>query len=372
MRILICPDSFKGSAHSHEVALAMREGICLHHPDTNCDLAPIADGGEGSLDALELAMGGDRYFVETKNAVGTQIEASYLVQDHIAYIELAQTSGLPQLPMAQRNPLKTSTEGTGLLLRSALNSAALECVLCIGGSATNDAGLGIAHALGIKFLDASGQTFIPTGGTLVNIEKVEMPEDPIWAGKPITILCDVNNPFTGPTGAVATFAPQKGASASDMAILERGMMHLAKLLHAQFGLDPTDLPGAGAAGGVGGGLHVLLQASLVPGLPYIADRIDLSNRMAEADFIFTGEGKLDHQSRSGKVIGGVCEFASKYGVPVIAVCGAIELSASEIKDLGLKCAFSLQKKPQTMQEAFSNAIEEISYNCSQIMNLIAE
>ncbi len=369
MKILICPDSFKGSASSHQVAMAMHEGVGEVFPQAKCDLVPIADGGEGSLDALELALGGQRRASVVNDALQRKIECTYLLHENIAYVELAQASGLPQLSPTLRNPLLTTTLGTGELIYHAIQQGAKKVAICIGGSATNDAGTGIAYALGVIFRDQEGKAFLPTGGTLSKIHHIELPERPLWHEVPLTILCDVNNPFVGPTGAVATYAPQKGASAQQMITLEEGMLHMAELLHIQLGTAIHDMAGAGAAGGVGGGLHAMLGATLAPGFPYIADQVRLLDRMRDVDLILTGEGRLDWQTSGGKVIQGVIQLAQQAQVPVVAICGAVELDTAAIRASGLLAALSVQKGLRTLDEASSGAYADIVFTVSQIMHL---
>ena len=339
-------------------------------PKARCDLAPIADGGEGSLGALEIALGGKRHWHTVTNAAGKQIEAYYLKVKETAYIELAQASGLPQLSEQQRNPLVTTTFGTGQLVRAAIDNHAEQVIICIGGSATNDAGVGICRALGIAFKNGKGHDFLPRGGTLSQIKQIDIPTDPVWSKTQLTVLCDVDNPFAGPQGAVATFSAQKGASSSDMDKLEEGMRHFETLVSKQFGISLNNIPGSGAAGGVGGGLLALTGAQLVPGLPYIARQMGLQQRVAEADYVFTGEGRLDKQTLHGKVIHGIVNMANTTSTPVIAICGSVALTHRDLQESGLHAAFSVQKGLRSWTEAVQSAYSDIVYTVQQIMQIL--
>ena len=371
MRLLICPDSFKGSATSLEVAHAIRRGLeAVIPPDDELVVVPIADGGEGSLEALSTILDGRLEQLTVKNAVQHEQEAYIFMMDEIAYVELAQASGLPQLAPSERDPLITTTLGTGELIAYAFDRGAKRIVLCIGGSATNDAGTGIAHALGVEFRNAQGELFLPTGATLEEIKSITVPADPVWQGKEIIVLCDVTNPFTGPNGAVATFAPQKGADAQAMHRLESGMLHYSAMLQSTTGIQVRDLPGAGAAGGVGGGLHALLGASLVPGFHYLADAMGLIPEMQRADLVITGEGKLDHQSPQGKVVGGVVSLAQEVSVPVVAICGSLDLNREAIIAMGLRAAFSIQPGVRTWETAQASVISDLELQSAMVARLL--
>ncbi len=368
---MICPDSFKGSATSLEVAHAIRRGLeAVVPPDDDLVVVPIADGGEGSLEALSTILDGRMEKLKVNNAVQREQEAYVFQVEETVYVELAQASGLPQLIPSERDPLITTTLGTGELIAYGLNCGAKRIVLCIGGSATNDAGTGIAHALGVEFRNAQGELFLPTGATLAEIETIIIPAEPVWKGKEIIVLCDVTNPFTGPNGAVATFAPQKGANAQAMHRLESGMLHYAAVLETTTGIQVRDLPGAGAAGGVGGGLHALLGASLVPGFHYLAEAMGLMLEMQRADLVITGEGKLDHQSPQGKVVGGVVSLAQAVSVPVVAICGTLDLDRDAIIAMGLQAAFSIQPGVRTWKKAQASVTSDLELQSAMLARLL--
>lgn len=357
MRILIVPDSFKESASSIEVSSALSQGIYEAWPEAHCQSIPVADGGEGSLEALHYCLGGDMISVDTSDPLGRDIQASYLLVDDQAFIELAQASGLHLLDKVERDPLHASTYGTGVLIRHAIDAGINKVVLCIGGSATNDAGVGIAHALGYRFLNKKGQTFLPTGGTLHEIVDTEEWDRP--PGFQMDVLCDVNNPFTGDLGATYIYGPQKGASEVMLKFLEKGMEHVRNLLLRKHQIDLNEIKGAGAAGGVGGGMVAFFDAKLVSGIDYLIHRLAVKNAMEVADLIITGEGKIDSQTLQGKLISGLVRIADEVQKPVIGICGSLELTNEEMKTLGLKAAFSIQRRCNTWEFARRNAITDI-------------
>ncbi len=369
VRVLITPDSFKDAASSAEIASAVCDGVKWVDPGIICDLLPIADGGEGSLESLYTCIGGEWVTCSTRDPWDNAIEARFLMNGKTAYIELAEASGLQRLDILQRNPGLTSTHGTGVIIREALERDIEEVVLFIGGSATNDAGLGIAHALGIQFLDSEGRPFLPTGFTLKDVKTIVRPQRLPYRNIDFKILCDVRNPFTGPRGAVFTFAAQKGAQGDELNLLEQGMKHIGDLLSTFKGERIFSLAGAGAAGGVGGGLYALLDAKLVEGFSWLAEKAGLSQRVGSADLVITGEGKLDNQTGHGKVISGVIKLAREMKVPVVAVCGAVHLSREEISGMGLLAALAIQPGPMSLEEAREKTIVHIKECTSQIMRL---
>ncbi len=369
MKVLIAPDSFKGTASSVLVAEAMKAGVMAAMPRANCVTLPLADGGEGSLKALEAALGGVWVEGEVPDPLGRSRSAKYLRHGRQAFVELAEASGLGLLSENEQDPLVTTTLGTGVQVVDAISQGAKEIVLCIGGSATNDAGLGIAQALGFRFLDKEGRSLRPIGQDLRRISAIHRP-----ASMPVDlhfkILCDVNNPFTGPKGAVHTYAEQKGANQSVRAELEQGMMHLQALLKDHTGVDLGMVPGAGAAGGVGGGLHALLDAELVSGMAFLSDLLDLPGQIAACDLVLTGEGKIDRQTKYGKLISGLVRHAQAAEKPIIALGGVLALSPQEIRELGLTSAFSIQRRLQSLEEAKAHTEADITATVAQIMELI--
>lgn len=367
MRILIVPDSFKESASSIEVSAAITQGITEAWPEAQCRSIPIADGGEGSLEALHYCLGGDMISVDTSGPLGQKMVASYLLVGDQAFIELAQASGLHLLKDTRRDPMNATTHGTGVLIKHAIDSGISKIVLCIGGSATNDGGVGIAYALGYRFLNEKGEEFMPTGGTLHEI--VDIKE---W-GRPthfqMDVLCDVNNPFTGDQGATYIYGPQKGADPDMLKSLEKGMDHVRNLIISKQQIDLNTIKGAGAAGGVGGGMVAFFGANLVSGIDYLIQRLAVKNAMQEADLVITGEGKIDHQTLSGKLISGLVRIADDLQKPVIGICGSLELSNDEVEALGLRAAFSIQRRCNTWEVARENTIQDLTSMAYQIGGL---
>ena len=368
MRILIVPDSFKESASSIEVSTAIKEGICEAWPEAHCQSIPVADGGEGSLEALHYCLGGDMISVDASDPLGRDNEASYLRVDNQAFIELAQASGLHLLDNVERDPMHATTYGTGALIRHAIDAGISKVVLCIGGSATNDAGVGIAHALGYRFLNREGKTFLPTGGTLHEIVEIENWDRP--SDFQMEVLCDVTNPFTGDQGATYIYGPQKGATETMLESLEEGMEHVRQLLLRKHGIDLNEIRGAGAAGGVGGGMVAFFDAKLESGIDYLIRRLDVKKAMKEADLIITGEGKIDRQTLQGKLIAGLVRIADEVHKPVIGICGSLELTNEEVKTLGLKAAFSIQRRCNTWEVARKNTITDLMSMGYQIGGLV--
>lgn len=368
MKILIIPDSFKGSATNVEVAQCIAEGVKAvdHHAD--CQLRPLADGGEGSLETIRLSLGGDFIAVDTEDPLGRPMTAYYLRVDRIAYVELARASGLQLLSMRELDAGKTSTRGTGLLIRAALRDSVDEVVLCIGGSATNDGGCGIAEALGYRFINQHGENFLPVGNTLGSIRQIVTPEK--LPAVRIRVLCDVNNPLTGPRGATYTYGPQKGAYGSTLHRLEEGMIHFRNMISGWKGIDLDEISGAGAAGGVGGGMMAFFDATLESGIQYLMQQLEIEKEIAGCDLIFTGEGKIDHQTGQGKLISGITGLAAKYHKPVVALCGVLALSLVETRAIGLTGAFSILKQITSEEESMQNTCEKIRETASQITNLV--
>lgn len=365
--ILVVPDSFKDTATSVEVTQSIMDAISETYPQATAEGIPMADGGEGSLVALKAALGGSWCSHQVKDPLGRSLEAQYLLVDGTAYVELAEASGLQLLARDERSAKDASTLGTGMLISHALKNGARDIVLCIGGSATNDAGAGIAHALGWRFINKVGDQFIPVGATLSEVADIQ------WSGGEkisMTVLCDVNNPFTGENGAVRIYGPQKGASPQELAMMEGGMEHVRSLILRTQGIELNGIPGAGAAGGVGGGMVAFFEANLTRGIDYLMMTLDLDRRCAEADLIITGEGKIDNQTAQGKLISGIVQMAAKHRKPVIALCGALEIDQSGIKNMGLSAAFSIQKNVCSWEDATKYTQDNIKGTSQQIINLL--
>jgi len=344
VRVLICPDSFKESLSAGDAAAAMARGVQQVVPDASIDRCPLADGGEGTVDALVTASGGSFEQARVTDPLGRPIDATWgwlggsAREPRTAVIELAAASGLALLPRDRRDPAKASTFGTGELIARALDAGAERILLGIGGSATNDAGCGAAQALGVRFLDQNDALIEApiTGGDLSRIARIDLTDRrPGLDRVELIVACDVTNPFYGDNGAAFVYAKQKGATAEAIASLDRGLRHIAPLMTAASGQRIDTLPGAGAAGGFGGGAVALLGGRVESGIERILRAVDFETRLARAELCITGEGRLDAQSLSGKVLSGVIADAHRHGVAVIAIAGQIDADAQTLRGSGV-------------------------------------
>lgn len=327
MKIVICPDSFKESLSAREACEAIARGMRRVRPDARIDLIPMADGGEGTVEALVTATGGTMRRTTVLGPLGEPVEAAWGMtggDGGTAVLEMAAASGLPLVPSEMRDPERTTTYGTGQLIRAALDAGAAKILLGIGGSATHDGGTGAAQAVGVRFLDEHGAA-LPDGlcgGRLGDIARIDLSgRDPRMGRTPILVACDVDNPLCGERGAAAVYGPQKGATPEQVERLDRNLAHLADLIERDLSRNIRDFPGAGAAGGLGAGLVAFFDATLEPGVQLVMNAVRFAERIAGADLVITGEGKLDDQSMMGKVIAGVGRAAREAGVPAIALVG---------------------------------------------------
>lgn len=374
MKIVLAPDSFKGSITALELCAAMKRGIISVFPVAEVIELPLADGGEGTLAALVHATKGVTHRCIATDPLGRRIEACYgvLGDQHTVIIEVAEASGLPLLQEHERNPMLASSYGTGELIVRALEVGYRSFLIGLGGSATNDAGVGIIRALGGKFLDHKGD-IVPDGPQYIaQIASIDMSElHPAIYESTFHILTDVNNPLCGPDGASAVFGPQKGATASMVAELEQSLLHYGTILSEYTKRDMLSYAGGGAAGGIATSLMAFLGATRGDGIRFLLEKMNATSAFATADLIITGEGKLDSQTLSGKVIAGVSELAKTYLKPVIALCGSVQLSNEQMKELGLAAAFSITKGPASLEEAMLHTAEWTEWQLQQIMNVYA-
>ena len=350
----------------------MTDGIRLADPSAYVVALPAADGGEGTARCLTEATNGIWHTATVSDPLGRDIQAGFGISGDgtTAFIELAQASGLALLSAGERNPLKTNTFGTGQLIRAALGRGVGRLVLGVGGSATTDAGTGLAAAPGWQFLDAAGQSFVPTGETLIHIARIVPPDHQIQLSVRVEVACDVANPLFGPDGAAFVYGPQKGATPEAVRLLDIGLRHIATLVQAQLGLDLAGVAGAGAAGGAGFGAMAFFGATLRPGVDLMLDRIGFDAHLTRADLVLTGEGKLDGQTMQGKLVNGVCRRAGGAGVPVVAICGTLELEPAQIQALGLTAAFSVMNRPQSLDEAVVGAYQAVVWATFNAINLL--
>lgn len=355
MRIVVAPDKFRGSLSAHDVAAAIAAGLARALPDAEIVICPMADGGEGTVDAF-IERGFGRHTIRACGPLGDPLDASFAFDGTTAVIEMAAASGLVLLPEHRRDPRRASTFGTGDLLRAALDLGASRVIVGIGGSATNDAGAGFAQALGAHFYDKNGEEIMAGGAALAKVERIDVQGlDPRLAATTIQVACDVDNPLCGPSGASAMYGPQKGASPKDVALLDAALAHFADVVAAASGRDLREVPGAGAAGGLGFGLLAFAGATMEQGVALIAKLVDLPGKLAGADFCVSGEGRIDGQTLRGKTVAGVAALARAQNIPVIAIGGAVDPAAeSELARAGIVC-MPICNAPMPLENALRDA-----------------
>lgn len=372
-KIVIAPDSFKGSMSAREAAEAIERGIKAVCPNVIIEKIPMADGGEGTVETLVDATGGRAIKVNVLGPLGEERESYFgiLGDGKTAVIEMALASGLPLVPKEKRNPLVTTTYGTGQLIKAALDQGCREFIIGIGGSATNDGGVGMAQALGVRFLDAEGKEIPFGGGSLNRLEKIDTSKiDPRLKECKVMVACDVNNPLCGPKGASAVFGPQKGATPEMVELLDRNLAHLAAVIKRDVGEDVKDFPGAGAAGGLGAGLMAFCHAQLQRGIEIIIQATRLAEKMAGADLVITGEGQMDFQTAHGKTPMGVATVAKSMNIPVIALVGKIGRGADMLYDQGIDAIFSIAEGPMELEECMKNGAELMERAANRVMRAI--
>ena len=368
-KIIIASDSFKGCLSSLEVADAARAGILKVLPDCEVVGIPVADGGEGTTEALVAAMNGRFVSCEVHDPLMNLIQVEYgiLGDELTAVIEMASASGLTLVPPEKRNPMLTTTCGTGELIKDALQRGCRRFLIGIGGSATNDAGAGMLQALGFRFLDSEGNELDKGGQILEQIAYIDLEKViPALQESVFTIACDVNNPFSGENGAAFVYARQKGGDDAMIRQLDKGLKHFSDVIQISIGKDIDAIPGAGAAGGLGGGFLAFLPATLKPGIQMVLDALDFNSRIRNADLIITGEGKLDRQTGMGKTPAGVLNAGKKQQIPVIAIGGSVEETDALVQQ-GFLAVFSIQPGPVSLQLAM-----EKSFACQQIERIVEQ
>lgn len=372
-KILLVPDSFKGTLSSRQVCQVMAGQLRRFFPQAQVKSIPVADGGEGSVEAFLAAAGGERRTRTVTGPFGEPVEAFYgiLGDGRTAVIEMAVCAGLP-LAEGRLNPERATTYGVGELLLAAKEAGCTKAILGLGGSCTNDGGVGAAAALGAKFTRADGAAFIPTGGTLGEIAALDVsPVAQALQGMELTAMCDIDNPLYGEAGAAAVFAPQKGADAAMVARLDAGLRHLGQVSARCLGRDFSHLPGAGAAGGLGFGMAAFCGAQLRMGIDAVLDAVGFDSLLPGTDVVFTGEGKIDSQSARGKVVSGVAARCRKAGVPVVAVVGQIGQGFEEMYQQGLTAVFSINRAAQPFAESRFHAGENLALTMGNIARLLA-
>ncbi len=372
-KVVLIPDSFKETMSSLEICNIMKKSILSRFPGCETISIPVADGGEGSVDCFLDAMGGERVTVKVSGPFFNQIDSFYGLVDggKTAVIEMAACAGLP-LVGASKNPMAATTFGVGQLISAAAARGCKKIILGLGGSCTNDGGCGAAAALGVKFRDKDGKEFVPTGGSLKDIAHVDASlPDPLLKGIEIICMCDIDNPLYGETGAAYVFAPQKGADAGMVKLLDEGLINLAAVINSCLGTNPGEMPGGGAAGGMGAGMAVLLGAKLRMGIQTVLDLVGFDAVIKDADMIFTGEGKIDMQSLRGKVVIGVARRAKVQKVPVIAVVGDIGNGVEGAYNEGVTAIFSINNVAVPFEKAKLRCREDMALTMDNIMRLIS-
>lgn len=356
MKIVIAPDSFKESLSALEVAAAIEAGFREIFPDADYIKVPMADGGEGTVQAIIDATGGRRVELGARGPMGEPVRAFYGLAGSTAVIEMAAASGLELVPPAARDPLRATSFGTGELIRAALDAGARRFVLGVGGSATNDGGAGMLQALGVRLLDAHGAELGSGGGALAQLARIDVSSlDPRVGDAVFEIACDVDNPLVGPDGASAVFGPQKGASADMVRQLDTNLRHFADIILRDLGCDVANVAGAGAGGGTSAAMLAFLGGRLRPGSELVADTVGLERTVQDADLVITGEGRIDRQTIQGKTPVGVARVARRHGKPVIAIGGSLGADAGVVHSHGIDAVFAAVRCPCTVEEALRDA-----------------
>lgn len=343
-KCIIIPDSFKGTMSSIEICEIIRAKVKDFYPECEAITIPVADGGEGTVDCFIHALHARKVPVIATGPYHEPLECYYARHADTAIIEMAQTAGLP-LVEGRKNPALTTTYGTGLVIKQAIEDGCTNIIIGLGGSCTNDVGVGAANAIGVQFYDSDGNTFLPTGGTLSKITKIDTSKaKKFLEGCTITAMCDIDNPMYGTSGAAYIFAPQKGADEAMVIDLDDNLRSLSTAIQENIGIDVSDIPGAGSAGAMGAGIVAFLGGTLKSGIHTILDLVRFEDLLENTDLIFTGEGKIDSQSLRGKVVIGIAERAKKKLVPVVAVVGAIGSDAEKAYDMGVSAIFSINRQ----------------------------
>lgn len=371
MKVVIAPDSFKESLTAAEVAQAIALGWAAVYPEAEMALKPMADGGEGTVDAVLAAAGGERRELQVQGPLGDAVTAHWgLLSDNTAVIEMAAASGLHWVPREQRDATITSSFGTGELIRAALDAGAGRIILGLGGSATNDCGAGLMQALGVRFLDKDDRELAPGGAALINLAQVDLSNlDSRVLNVQFDIAADVDNPLVGPRGASAVFGPQKGATPEQVQALDAALQRMSRVVTSTLGEDFSEIPGVGAAGGLGFAAKAFLKAGFRPGVDLVAELSGLRAALQDADLVITGEGKLDAQTLHGKTPIGVARLAKAAGVPVVVLAGSLGEGYQRTYAGGIDAAFSLTSGPMSLEQACTDAAAELQARTTDIARL---
>lgn len=370
MKVVIAPDSFKGSLNAIDVASSINQGVKKAYPNAETTLVPVADGGEGTMSTLVAATNGITKKTTVIGPLGENLEAEYgVLGDHkTCVIEMATASGLDLVPKEKLSPLRATTYGTGQLIKDALDNGYRSFILAVGGSATNDGGMGMLQALGLKVLDRDGNEIGFGGGELGKVHSIDLQTlDRRIPDCSFLIASDVQNPFIGPNGASHVFGPQKGAKPNEVKILDDNLSHWADEIEKATGIHLHNLPGAGAAGGIGGAFLAFFPAKMRPGIEVVLEYCQLDKALENADVVITGEGKVDFQTASGKTPLGVAKAAMKKNVPTIIVAGSVGEGIDVLYDYGIVSINSIAKEPMTLEESMNRTAELLAYSSEQVI-----
>lgn len=373
MKVVIAPQSFKGSISALNAAKAMEEGVRRVVSDVETVLVPVADGGDGTLDTLVEATDGEIRSATVTGPIGKPVMAEWgaLGDGKTAMIEMARTSGLALLSLDERDPLRATTFGLGEVIREALNAGFRSFIVGIGGSATNDAGAGMAQALGVRLLDEAGNDLPPGGAALAGLHRIDTSAlDERAVEAQFSVACDVSNPLTGPEGASAVYGPQKGATPELVEQLDAALKNFARVVERDIGTSINDVPGSGAAGGLGGGMMAFLDGSLRAGVDIVLDQVDLDDKLERADLVITGEGQLDFQTVYSKAPIGVTWRARERGIPVVAISGSLGQGFEDVHAEGIDAVASIVCAPMSLEEASTRGGELIADATAEAMRFM--
>lgn len=371
-KIVLIPDSFKGTLSSSQICEIMKTKVLEHFPECEVISIPVADGGEGSVDCFLTALGGEKIHAVVKNPFCEDMDSFYGILDggDTAVVEMAACAGLP-LACEKKDPYGTTTYGVGQLILDAAKRGVKKIIVGLGGSCTNDGGCGAAAAIGVRFFDDKGQEFVPVGGTLQEIERIDLSGvSDLLKDIDIVTMCDIDNPMYGPTGASCVFGPQKGATPNMTLFLDEGVRNLSEVIKKDLGQDLSEVPGTGAAGAMGAGMIAFFDARLQMGIETVLDTVNFDRIISDADMIFTGEGRIDSQSLRGKVVMGVAGRAVRQNVPVIAVVGGADRDIDGAYESGVSAIFSINRMPEPFEISKYKSVENMRFATDNILRLI--
>ena len=369
-KCIVVSDSFKGTLPSSRICALARDVFGRIMPDCELITVPVADGGEGTVDCFVQALGARRVFTSVSGPYGEPVRAGFAVIGETAIIEMASAAGLP-LVGDKKDPMRAGTRGVGQLIAHAVSGGCKKILLGLGGSATNDGGCGCAYALGAVFTDINGRSFVPTGGTLRDIEKIDLSGvKKLLGGVEVTVMCDVDNPLYGKNGAAYVFAPQKGADAQGVEILDDNLRHLARKILECTGADVSELPGGGAAGGMGAGCVAVVGGRLCSGIDAILDAVSFDDMLEGAGMVIAGEGKLDSQSLQGKVVSGVARRTGAKGVPLVVLSGVVDDSAADVYCRGVSAVFCTNRAARPVSELHEHCESDYTSALGDILRLV--